>query len=135
MSFFKPTNESRRLFCAQSGKGIGNFLGTAYKTIAPHIKTVGEKIISSPVVEDVMLTAKKSVLDAGLQIAADTLKGKNKNLGQKLGRAKKQIAETIEGSISTNKSQKRKKGSRAASSKRKRGNKGRFSDIFDEDFY
>lgn len=132
MSHFRPSDfvQSRRLFSAQSGKGLGNFLGTAYKTVAPHIKTVGEKVISSPVVQDVLTTAKKSAVDAGLQLAADALKGRNKNLGAKLGRAKQQIADTIENSMSTSKTRKRK-----AASKRRGGKKTKFTDIFDEDFF
>ncbi len=134
MSRFRPSDfvQSRRGFQAQSGNGLGNFLGTAYKTIAPHIKTVGEKVISSPVVQDVLATAKKSAKDAGLQIAADTLKGGNKNLGAKLGRAKREIAKTIEDSVSASKSQKRK-----APTKRRGGKKLKvhYTDIFDEDFF
>ena len=143
MSHFRPSDfvRSRRGFYLQSGSGLGNFLGTAFKTIAPHVKAIGEKVIASPVVKDVLSTAKKSALDAGLQLAADTLKGKNKNLGEKLGNAKQQIADTIENSMSTSSSRKRKVKSNSNKyyyRKRMRLNnrksKTRHMDIFDEDF-
>ena len=93
----------------QTGRGVGDFLGKMYhkaaphiKSAIPHIKSVSKKVAASPVARDIFKTAKKNAIEAGLQLAVDSLQGKGvkKNLGEKVGKAKREIVETIQKSLS-----------------------------------
>lgn len=121
----------------QTGRGIGNFLGDMYRRAVPHMKTIGKKVVNSPVAQDVFKTAKKAAVEAGLQLAADTLRGRSaKNtLSEKVGKAKRDIASTIENSLSPEdrsstpqRGRKRKSGGVTVISKKRRR---RVRDIFD----
>lgn len=111
----------------QTGKGLGNFLGTSYKSIAPHVKAKGDVLTKVPIVEEGLSAAGKTVANAGISVAVDTLKGRNKKLG--VTEAKHAISAAIEGS--GKKGRKRKSTAKSAKGKSKRK---RATDIFDEDF-
>lgn len=111
----------------QTGRGLGNFLGTSYKSIAPHVKAKGDQITKVPIVEDGLSAAGKTAANAGIAVSLDTLKGQNKNLG--VTQAKQVINDSIEGS--GKKGRKRKTAAKSTSGKKR---KRRSNDIFDEDF-
>lgn len=126
----------------QSGRGVGDFLGKMYHQAAPHIKTIGKKVAASPVAQDVFKTAKKAALEAGLQIASNALRGRSgvaSTLGEKVGKAKKDIADTIQKSLSSDdqvpaprRGRKRKSGGVTVVAKKSSGKRRRrVRDIFD----
>lgn len=111
----------------QTGRGLSNFLGTSYKAIAPHIKAKCDEVTKVPIVEEGLSAAGKTAANAGIAVAVDSLKGRNKKLG--VAEAKQAINSTIEDAV--RKGRKRKSVGKSAKGKKKQR---RANDIFDEDF-
>jgi hypothetical protein len=91
----------------QRGRGLGSFLGS----LLTGAKEVGRKIISSPIAQDVLKAAKKSAIEAGINVATDTLRGKKKfssSVRDNLSVAKSAIADAIESSTNPPKNKKKK---------------------------
>lgn len=61
----------------QRGQGIGSILSSLWKTVYPAVKSLLTGLSRSPITKKVIKAAKKSAIDAGLNIAADTLSGEN----------------------------------------------------------
>ena len=128
----------------QRGRGLGNFLGSLYKSMLPVVKTIGGQIASSPITKNVLKTAKRSAKEAGLNIATDVLSGKKKfaaSLGENISTAKQAIADTLEQSL-LEKNPPTKKRHAPVSVGRKKGKHSvtvvrrgkKFGDIFDQTF-
>ena len=61
----------------QRGRGFGSTLGSMFKGIVPAMKLWGQRVYDSPHTKSILETAKNSALEAGLNVAQDTLSGKN----------------------------------------------------------
>jgi hypothetical protein len=88
----------------QRGRGLGGFLSS----LLTGAKEVGRKILSSPITKNVMNAAKKSAIEAGIAVATDTLKGKkkfSKSVKDNVNVAKSAIADAVESSVSSLRSQ------------------------------
>ena len=59
----------------QRGRGLGGIFRSFYSKLVPVLKTVGNIILESPVTQNVLEAAKNSAVNAGLNIAAETLAG------------------------------------------------------------
>lgn len=66
----------------QRGRGLGSFFRAIIRTVLPIISSVGSKVVKSPITKNLIKTAKRSAIDAGLNVASDVLEGKN--LGESL---------------------------------------------------
>jgi hypothetical protein len=81
----------------QRGRGIGSSLTAMFKGAIPALKLFGEKIIQSPVTKEIVNTAKRSALDAGLNVASDLLKGKKikQSVSENVDTAKKAVTNSL----------------------------------------
>jgi hypothetical protein len=81
----------------QRGRGIGSSLTAMFKGAIPALKLFGEKIIQSPVTKEIVKTAKRSALDAGLNVASDLLKGKKikQSVSENVDTAKKAVTNSL----------------------------------------
>jgi outer membrane biosynthesis protein TonB len=61
----------------QRGRGIGSIFRSIGQFVLPAVSTLGKNLLSSPITKSVLKTVKNSAIDAGLNLAADTLAGKN----------------------------------------------------------
>lgn len=62
------------------GSGIGSIFSNIFRGIIPLASkavNIGRKVISSPTGQKIMKAAKRTAIDAGLDIATDVLQGKN----------------------------------------------------------
>lgn len=61
----------------QRGRGFGSTLNTMFKGVVPIMRVVGRDLYNAPLTQAVLNTAKRSALEAGLNVANDVLEGKN----------------------------------------------------------
>jgi len=118
----------------QRGRGIGSILTSLFKGVVPAIKAFGKTLFSSPVTKAVAKTARDAAVDAGLNVAADVLEGRNvsSSIDQGLANAIKRVAATLRQSGTTNSSFSGKYPKKARKSKKKRSKIRTNKDIFDE---
>jgi hypothetical protein len=85
----------------QRGRGIGGTLGSIFKAAAPAAMRVGRKILASPVTKDVAHAAKRSALQAGLNVVKDTLSGRDagESLKENLDTAKDAVTNSLLSSV------------------------------------
>lgn len=81
----------------QRGRGIGNLLGSLFRSAVPAIKSLGKSIFSSNVVKDVGKSLANSAVKGGLNFAADALDGQNlkESLSSNVGEAKSALAKVL----------------------------------------
>jgi hypothetical protein len=122
----------------QRGRGLGNFLGQLLNSFRPTAAALAEKVVNSPITKKILKTAKRSALEAGLNIATDVLGEKKKiatSVGENVSSAKRAIAKSLAeakpdilGVASKGKKRGGLKETPRAKRRRKRG------DIFDQKF-
>lgn len=64
----------------QRGAGIGSFFSSIYRAVVPVLRAigvVGAKAVKGPVGQAVVKKAKRSAMQAGLNIAEDAINGEN----------------------------------------------------------
>jgi hypothetical protein len=120
----------------QRGRGLGSMFAGLARTVFPILKSLGKSIISSPTTKEILKSAKKSAINAGLDLAADTLSGKNikQSVKHRGSEAVKRVGNTVSQQIKRKreptqrqpKKQKREKKSRVVKKRRK------FEDVFEE---
>jgi len=78
----------------QRGRGFGSTLGSMFRGVVPALKMLGHQFITSPHTKAVLDTAKRSAAELGLNVARDTLEGKNvlDSVKTGLSAAKRKIA-------------------------------------------
>ena len=131
----------------QRGRGIGGVLSSMFKSVVPALQVFGKNLLASPTTQDILKTAKESSLQAGLNIAKDTLRGKNfgESFKENVSTAKKAVTDSLMSALDKNKvpsggdtvRRKRKhveKLSVVAKVKRNSKKKKRYEDLFEEDF-
>lgn len=122
----------------QRGRGVGSTLSAMFKDVFPAAQIIGKKVLASPLTKKVLKTAKRSAVDAGLQIAKDVLHGKKlkESLNENVSSAKKSVKKSLLTALSNAESPsiteekpvcKRKVAVR-------RGKKKQYSDIFEQKF-
>lgn len=81
----------------QRGRGFGSTLNSMFRGIIPAARVMGRKVYDSPLTKNVLETAKRSALEAGLNVAEDTLEGKNvkESLKGNVIAAKKKISQSL----------------------------------------
>jgi hypothetical protein len=81
----------------QRGRGIGSTLSSMFKGVIPAMKLMGHKLLESPITQKILKTAKRSAIDAGLNVAKDTLQGKNlkESLKENVATAKKSVTDSL----------------------------------------
>ncbi len=81
----------------QRGRGLGSTLGSMFKGVIPAMQVMGRKILESPVTQKVLKTAKRSAIEAGLNLATDALEGENLNesLSKNMSTAKKVVTDSL----------------------------------------
>lgn len=125
----------------QRGRGIGSTLRAMFKGVVPVMQVMGQKLMASPITKRILKTAKQSAIEAGVNVATDTLGGKNvgKSLAENVTTASKAVTDSLVSALKKVKANsnseikkpptKRKRGVAARKSKKKR-----YSDIFEENF-
>jgi hypothetical protein len=134
MSCYRNTTLSRRhRKQIQYGRGVGSILRTMYNHVFPVIKSVGTRVLSSPITKSVLKIAKQSAADAGIRIVKETLQGKklSKSLGSNLNIAKEEITDAIKTNLGIKKGRKRPLVAKRQDTKRTRTN--RFIDIYNDE--
>lgn len=122
----------------QRGRGIGGILSSLFKAIFPAVKAVGKALVKSPITKQIVTAAKNQAIDAGLNIAADTLSGENvgQSVLHRLGIASKEVGKSVRPTkrrkkpLPTPPPPKKKKLRKIGKSYKK--SKNRVPDIFDE---
>lgn len=68
----------------QRGRGIGGTLSSMFKRVIPAMQVLGRNFLASPITQQVLNTAKRSALQAGLDVTTDALEGKD--MGESLSK-------------------------------------------------
>ena len=134
----------------QRGRGIGGVLSSMFKSVVPALQVFGKNLLASPTTQDILKTAKQSTLQAGLNIAKDTLGGKNfgDSFKENVTTAKKAVTDSLMSALNNAKvsnaenvatvgGRKRKLGDKltvVAKVGRKSKKKKSYADLFEEDF-
>ena len=81
----------------QRGEGIGSTLTSMFKGVYPALQAMGQKLMNSSITQKVLKTAKRSAVDAGLNVAKDVLKGKKigESLSENISAAKKAVTDSL----------------------------------------
>jgi len=81
----------------QRGRGFGSTLSSMFKGVIPAMQFMGRKLLESPITQKILKTAKRSALEAGLNVASDTLRGRNlgESLKENVGTAKKAVTDSL----------------------------------------
>jgi hypothetical protein len=126
----------------QRGRGIGSTLSAVFKDVVPAVKVMGQKVVDSPITQKVVKTAKRSALEAGLNVATDVLEGRDfeESLSQNVSTAKRAVKDSLKQALNEAKVS-RKTGAKKArleqstvvATTRKRKGKN-YGDLFDEKF-
>lgn len=68
-----------------------------FKGVVPAAKLMGRTVYDSPITKQVLETAKRSALEAGLNVATDALEGKNVKVSLKgnMTAAKKKVSDSL----------------------------------------
>jgi len=77
----------------QRGHGLGNIFASLFRRLLPAVKNLGRKIISSPITKNILDSAKKSAIKAGIHTAQDVLSGEN--VGETLKKNIKQVGSDV----------------------------------------
>ena len=120
----------------QRGKGIGSFFASLFKRAVPALKAMGSKILGSSITQNVGKTLAHSALQGGLNIASDTLGGKNfkDSFSSNVNQAKQEMAKTLRKEADARKPPlKRKEVSTIRSSKHVRKKKKPRKSVFEDD--
>lgn len=85
----------------QRGRGVGGTLSSMFKGVVPAMKIMGEKILATPAAQDVLKTGANSVLEGGLNIAKDTLRGRNfkESVSENVTSAKKAVTKSLRSAL------------------------------------
>jgi hypothetical protein len=131
----------------QRGRGFGSTLSSMFKGVIPALQLFGEKVMTSPITQNILKTAKRSALEAGLNVARDTLGGKNlkESLSENVTTAKKAVTESLLSALDKakvsnvgleKKPVKKRRGVKLLSSKvgGKKSRKKKYADLFEETF-
>lgn len=83
------------------GSGIGGIFSSIVRMLVPFAKTlfgVGKRVAASPIGKQVLKSAKRSAVKAGLDLAQDTLAGENvgKSIKRRAKQAGKQMLDDLE---------------------------------------
>jgi hypothetical protein len=81
----------------QRGRGLGSTLSSMFKGVVPALQFMGRKLLDSPITQKALKTAKKSAIEAGLNVATDTLQGRNfgESLKDNVSTAKKAVTDSL----------------------------------------
>jgi hypothetical protein len=81
----------------QRGRGVGSVLAAIFRNVAPTLKFLGKRALSSDVVRNVGGTLAKSAIRGGLNFAADALNGGNlkESAAANLQTAKRELSSTV----------------------------------------
>lgn len=127
----------------QRGRGLGGTLSSMFKGVVPAMQVMGKKILAEPETKNVLKTLKRSAVEAGLNVASDTLSGKKlkESLSENVTTAKKAIKKSLSSALKARASRVGNKtdenvvgvqhGGMVKVSKRK---KNLYGDIFEEKF-
>ena len=77
----------------QRGNGLGSIFSGFMRYVMPAAKFFGKKIISSPITKNIVNTAKKSAIQAGLSTVQDIMSGEN--VGQSLKRNLSRVGDDV----------------------------------------
>jgi hypothetical protein len=61
----------------QTGRGVGSFFKSIFRVVAPALQSLGSAALKNPKTKRILKAAKESAIDAGIDIARDTLGGKD----------------------------------------------------------
>lgn len=111
----------------QRGRGLGSFFKSIIRTVLPALSSVGKAIIKSPTTSRILKTAKRSAIDAGLNVASDVLEGRD--LGDSLQSNLVTVVEKVAKRANT--TPKKRKGGRRKGKHVGRKKKGLGGSIFD----
>lgn len=137
----------------QRGRGLGSTLSALFKGVVPAMQVMGQKLLASPITQNFLKTAKRSALEAGLNVTSDALRGKKlkESISENLTTAKKAVTDSLVSALdkakvsSVGSSQvgrvvalpkKKKRGVKFTSTPlvRKSGKKKQYKDLFEEKF-
>ena len=81
----------------QRGRGFGSTISSWFKKVIPAAQLMGKKILESPITQNILKTAKRSAIDAGLNVATDALEGKKikESLNENVATAKKAVSDAV----------------------------------------
>lgn len=81
----------------QRGRGVGNVLRSLYSNVTPVLKSVGSKILTSPMTKAAANVVKDIAVNAGLNVFKETLRGDNlsKSLDNNLSAAKRKLSKAL----------------------------------------
>ena len=82
---------------SQRGRGAGNILRSLYSKVTPVLKSVGTKVINSPITKTALSTVKEIATNASLNVLKDTLRGKDplKSVQNNASVAKRKISKAL----------------------------------------
>ncbi len=114
----------------QRGRGLGNLLSGLFRAVLPAAKTLGKGILNSQLTKDIAETAKKSAINAGLNLASDLVAGNNMktSLENNVEAARENMSKTLQSYVQKKK-KKRKRTNQNIHPPKKRFRK--MKDIFD----
>lgn len=128
-------NYHRGLY-VQRGRGLGNIFSSIFRAVAPTLAGIGKSIIKSPITKNLLSTAKKSAVNAGLNLVSDTLAGENvgRSLKRSANRARVDFIDVIESGRNKKKRSKITPKTRrnVGFTRSRRNKKIKHRDIFDE---
>ena len=86
------------IYLTQGGGGVGSFFSNLFREVLPLITTGTAKLFGMPGVSEFVNEAAESALKAGVNIASDTLSGKNvlKSTGTNLQSMQKDLISKLE---------------------------------------
>lgn len=82
----------------QRGQGIGNLLGSLFKSFIPVASKIGRSILGSPITKSVLRGARDAALEGGLNVATDALRGAdvNRSIEKNLEGARNSVAGAVD---------------------------------------
>lgn len=83
---------------SQRGQGIGNLLGSLFKSIIPVTSRIARSIMGSPITKSVLKGARDAAIEGGLNVATDALRGQNigDSVQQNLEGARQTVANAVD---------------------------------------
>jgi hypothetical protein len=82
----------------QRGRGIGNLLGSLFRSVIPAAGALGRSLLKSPITKQVLKTAKRTAIEAGSNVLSDLAHGESvaDSMDRGLNVAKRRVASAID---------------------------------------
>jgi len=119
---------------SQRGRGVGNILRSLYSKVTPTLKSVGTKVLNSPITKAALTTVKEIATNASLNVLKDTLRGEDplKSVQNNASVAKRKISKALLKQLYEQAGKGRKR-RRLPDSDKRAAKKEKYEFVFDDD--